>query len=942
MGSPWTLPEVLRVLPVDVREEVFGHTLSRQLAGSRRACRDLKLLHDETITCLALRITTAAGPFPLEKFPRAASLALDLRFDEYGISASKAISGAPEEARARITRLELLHVARKEGRSILAGLGQHLPSLESVEIRGFIGLYASFNPSSIFDDRGFHRDVLGDRDIFRGIATAVPRLRRLTVPAAFQGELDGVGALAGCEQLQQLALLSLSPCLTSEALQGLSQLTRLQELTLGCGEGLLITSGGGPPGVPQGAHLLPALLGAQRPPSLRLLRLVAGSDARKAAMQVTFDCGRPDAAPHQQQRQHTAGAAVAAAAAAAAAGATRGGSSSQGSGAVPPCPIQHVSLRLPSTWAFNLVARLLLEAADALRQSSIPLLTVAGRLHLPPASFKPQQPPGPLAALVDRCGRVELHRLPAVVVSNGTGYGGPDSVCAAVRALGVLPRALELRHGVLPLCRPVPPVATTAVVPPAPSQQPQQQQPQPQQQQLLLPQKTRAATRVKKLPLSQFLSELELGPCGGGGGGGGAAAGGAAGGAMPPRLLHLETATPEEVLAEALDRLWAEAAQGSSGSTAGGHGNGPRADACSGAGGLGKHGGSCLVLLRGKLLHSFGGPASGAAAAQQGGSDRDVLAEWESWLAHTLSACVRCPQHQQQEQQQQQQPRQRQPARADRGGGAGNESSSGCREAQLGRRICPDALHVAAPAAGTVLLQCRSAADAAALAAMFGSGRAVGPKAAAAGAAAARVGPPSRPHDTPYDLLVGGVLQVLQELWVAAGSDSLTACAPPANSSPAAAANPATHSATAAAAAAAAAAACEPATEAAVGRLRRVLALDRGVRGLWERVRFAEWRRDVFTGYHASADDYAATDPYGEDPACEGSDWDDDDGDGVLGGSRDVRGGGAGGGRAGAGAGGWRGRGGRRAPYAEYEVEVLRRHGRMLQAHPLLGGRWQW
>ncbi|KAG2422658.1 hypothetical protein HXX76_015895 [Chlamydomonas incerta] len=416
-------------------------------------------------------------------------------------------------------------------------------------------------------------------------AGGLPHIRRLVLDLQSEGEVWGVGALARCLQLRELTLhfkllsrgagagASVAPCPPplSAALDCLSQLPRLERLAMGgkylCG---------------RCEHIL-ALAGPRRPPNLHSLTLLGPRSVL------------PPPPPTVEIAYEPAGGLPAARAAAGAAGAMAGGWR---------ISRIHLSTGHVTDWDRQAVAPALLAAADCLGQRAIPELSFSrprwSVWELSPAEVL--DPMAALAQLLDRCERVDTQRLP--VVRGGAGAGNQfgllegQLMLPAARVMG-LPREVMLRHGEW-LCREAVSAAgaasatATAALAPA----------------------VDGSTAPCEQELASQLQQLFR------------AGGGAEGGGE--LRLHLDTASPEEVLREAVARLWAEMEQGSSAEVASDGGGCTR-----GAGGGGRspeqQAEPPVLALRGAL-----------PALQQQGSLRSVDC-WHAWLQQVLSLCCLSP-----------------------------------------------------------------------------------------------------------------------------------------------------------------------------------------------------------------------------------------------------------------------------------------------------------
>ncbi|KAG2427794.1 hypothetical protein HXX76_012119 [Chlamydomonas incerta] len=309
------------------------------------------------------------------------------------------------------------------------------------------------------------------------------------------------------------------------------------------------------------------------------------------------------------------------------------------------------------------LARAVLATADQLQQLTVPELAVEslelGEAWRPPEYLRPGDS---LPRLVARCGRVELGSLHAREYCIGLPRWAPGwdpaPVLAVVRLMG-LPRGLDLLHGwCLPQARSQELASHGAAVGAAePAGEPAGGPAAAPAP--FEPRQTRQMTRLQRQ------REQQLG--------------------MRSQQLQLDTATPEQVLLRAVDELAAEAVQ--AGANGGGGGGG--------GGGSGAAGGR-LLMLRGAL------PPRGAGSTDS-----------EAWMKGAVEHCVRLAVQERARQQ---------PERSQGAGGAlrtaGPPSSAGVLE-RCWELIDATAHHVAAPAAGVLLLDCGTDQRAAELAALL-------------------------------------------------------------------------------------------------------------------------------------------------------------------------------------------------------------------------------
>ncbi|KAG2422730.1 hypothetical protein HXX76_015817 [Chlamydomonas incerta] len=721
-GAECTVLDVLRVLPVDAQAAVFGGAFSRRFAGCRLVCRELRELHDRAIKHVRLRppvqqLQQQAGlASPLAKFPGCSRLSLEVaggfgrRSSSLALGANAAdapggidpiraaLAGTTLEARLQITILSVRcargwEIEETDRLRVAEAAAVLLPALAELELRHGDGSHSSHREAGRRPQGGVC-GILGPR---------LPALRRLTLWHATDADLVGLGAVAASwPQLQELALPMPLFIATDRgirrmraAMDGLAQLQRLERLTL-CSHAFC--RGGGP-------QLLASLLAGHWPPQLRTLVLL-GSGHAPVVAEVDFAPTGLCAQGEQQASQASHWEQQAAQGEQQAAQAAGWGMS---------------RIQLHTKWMGaegSLLVSSLLAAADSLRQLSIPQLLLAnpsGSWMLGRDEFKPE---AAWPRLLARCARVDVDLLPSPWIPGFYGLCNSQSAAAlpAARLMG-LPRALELQHGTW-LCRGT--ALGTRVAPAA-----------------------AAGTATPGTPAHQLPREEELGRLTQklhlGAAGGGRSTGGAAGGDGGGPMLHLDTAWPGEVLREAVERLWAEAARagGEEAATAAG------GDDAIGAGrSIGSIGSSGhidgvgrlrpgLLLLRGPLPP---------------GLDLGVHdADWAGWLYAALRSCFA--------------------AAGPMGLGQGPSLAYG-----RWRRL-PDSVssrvrrgrHIAVPAADVLLLNCRSRTDAQALAARV--------PAAAGGAAAFRAIVLSRDAGrSATRALKSRVFQVLMDMWARSGA----------------------------------------------------------------------------------------------------------------------------------------------------------------------------
>ncbi|KAG2450592.1 hypothetical protein HYH02_004432 [Chlamydomonas schloesseri] len=415
--------------------------------------------------------------------------------------------------------------------------------------------------------------------------------------------------------------------------------------------------------------------------------------------------------------------------------------------------ISRIQLDMPKASSIQqLLAPGLLAAADSLRQHIIPELVFSTPVkhywEVPAAMLEPG---GSLPQLLARCERVQLERLP---ILSGT-RREPSAVVKACRLMG-LPRVLCLQHGTM-LCRDEVGTGTIATAAGAVSAEPEVQD---------------HANQLQQLDLH--------GP------------GGARGSSRSPLLLYLGTATPEQVLTEAVERLWEDAVRGSSGFVLGGAGAGSDSEGSGEESGVDRSSNAMeqqrgLLLIRGTLP-----PEPDVTYSDNSEGEPD----WDGWLDEVLTNCFA----------------------ADSTSGDGSHMLPG----HILQRV-RDGSHVAAPAVGVLLLDCSSAADAAALAAL----------APAAGDFSAAVIPALTADSmSADDVLMLRVLQVFTDAW--ALPTTTTNCSSTGSTS--------------------------RASEEALARLERLLTLDREVNALWAYAEFAVDEENEWANLSTDYGDYDSDD----------------------------------------------------------------------------------
>ncbi|PNW74244.1 hypothetical protein CHLRE_13g590950v5 [Chlamydomonas reinhardtii] len=441
-----TLLDVLRVLPTEGREAIFGSTFSPDFAGARLACQDLKRFHDDSITHFGVVVeqihlhSILRTPL-LSNFSRCTKVSLYLDGNAGGGHlVSLVLAGVSAAIRQRITQL---HVGKAPAQGtkfirddshdalhIVQACAPMLPSLEELVLD--------------FHDHGPPR--AHEHLLFQLLATFLPNLRRLVVPAMWDRGMSGVGALAACPQLSSLIITSPKALrLTWDMLEGLSRLPRLRHLLLAC-SGLTGRTD----------DLTHALFSTHRPPAAHTITI--SPVPNKPTLQLKYGPLQPPLQPlpqpHPQPHLAAAGTSTSASTSTAAAA-----SAAQPAGAA--WGICHVLVGTRrGSGAYNghdsdlpglsQVAALVLGAADRLRQAAIPHLAIQvasgpGDRHQPdwhqqPGLLAAGAAGAPLPRLVARCARVELGWLLV------RPWQEPAAPAAVVRLLG-MPRQLSLCHG---------------------------------------------------------------------------------------------------------------------------------------------------------------------------------------------------------------------------------------------------------------------------------------------------------------------------------------------------------------------------------------------------------------------------------------------------------------------------------------------------------------
>lgn len=715
MGGAYTLLDLLWALPVDARAAVFGASFSLKLAGCRRTCRELQQLHDSTITFVRLRPPAQHQNLasPLAKFarctqlevnaqlrlltrqsrprqsPRGSGMGADVEPSGAVDPLSAVLAGVTPAARERITHLTVSGKV-SDRLSVARAVVAQLPLLTVLElVCGEVGSCDSAGYSG-FGYRDYRSRQAADHAPQGGICgilgARLPALQQLTLSHVLTGaDLTGLATLAsGCPHLRELTLTfpappspsggnaaASGPTTTSgaasnpmrAALEGLAQLQRLERLTLALGLSARCNSGAGP--------LLTSLLASHRPPQLRTLALLPCHGHWRRTLDVGFEPGMIGAQGAEAE-------------------------ASWGMSRV------EVDINQAEAVGLSLLVSALLAAADSPHQQSIPQLLLSSRDGSWELARNDLQPEAALPRLLARCAHVEVDRLPCVYNPGDWHNAGGNTaeLLLAARLLG-LPRELQLRHGIW-MCRDAvcgtgittAAVAAAAAAAPAaagtPAGQPENVE---RQQQLGLGGGTAYGCRG-----------CIRGAAGGGGGDGGS---------RP--FLHLDTASPEEVLREALDRLWAEAAVHANSAAqaieqrggANGHADCPRGCNKSAAssssspsgGGRAEACGSGGQVMPGLLLLQGMPPPAPGHSGYPAAPDATA---WYDWLEGVLASCFTAAEVPQ-------------PLMA-----AAQARIMGCQgEPSLPgdiRECFREGCHVAVPAAGVLLLKCMRYADAKALA----------------------------------------------------------------------------------------------------------------------------------------------------------------------------------------------------------------------------------
>ncbi|KAG2451407.1 hypothetical protein HYH02_004007 [Chlamydomonas schloesseri] len=688
------------------------------------------------------------------------------------------LAGTTPAARERITRLKLW-ASELDGALAIEALAGRLPALEVLECdaRG-----RSSRPEAAAADHGAARHRL----LLCTVADCFPRLRRAVLPLPLGVAPGGLGVLAACANLRELRVvpcalsLSLSAGglvgLTTSSLEGLAQLQQLQSLTLGNfhlhGDGA--------------EQALAQLLTSARPPRLRKLQLLG---LLEALLEVDFE-----------ELTMPATGAVTRAAGATSSWRMRTVAISCSTG----CPV----------WTASRLAAALLAAADQLQQQMIPelafpCLSLVARWH-PPEHIRPGDA---LPCLIERCERVQLGSL-AFRGRMGADAWEPEAVVAVIRLLG-RPASLRLWHG--DECVDLFSAAAHDEQDlQEPAQEPAQAQasccaaaaekPQPPASEW---QHTEGADRRKELKQDggrlqaphqhdngHMASELQHEK-------------------QQPESqqrqqrppLQLGTATPEQVLREALDRLWAEA------------------EAARGADRRGAD--DYLIMIRGCRLQ----PAvHGMALAD---SIEDSV---EDFFIDALM---------QQERREQQQKRRKGADGAPTSAAAAGSLPDRLR--RCWRLVFMEREQVAIPSEGVIVLECGPEHDAALQLAELLTG---GAAAAASGPGAAGDGGPSGPvavtaavipddgtdRLSPLEVLDWEIYNVLMDLWDRSRPQG-GSCSGSSGSS-------GTTTTTTTTSCASSGGNRTRVSEEVLGRLRQLLALDHGVRRLWETVVIARHDSD--------------------------------------------------------------------------------------------------
>ncbi|KAG2427106.1 hypothetical protein HXX76_012617 [Chlamydomonas incerta] len=352
------------------------------------------------------------------------------------------------------------------------------------------------------------------------------------------------------------------------------------------------------------------------------------------------------------------------------------------------------------------LARAVLAAADQLQQLTVPKLTVQA-LVLSPEWRLPQylQSDDPLPRLVARCGRVELGTL--VGWQLGAPVWDPAPVLAVVRLLG-LPSCLVLEHGCWE------PQATQAQELASRGAAVGAGEPAAGSAATPAPVERRQTRHMALLQGQQQLAQQQQHQ------------------GVRPQQLQLGTATPEQVLLRAIDELAAEAAQAGA-NRGGGGGGGSRA--------AGGH----LVLLRGAL-----------PPRDEGSMTR------KAWMKGAVEHCVGLALQEQAGQQ---------PERSRGAGGAlptAGPPSSARELERCWELIGQEWNHIAAPAAGVLLLDCgadQRAAELAALLSVASGSSSMQPRGETGSARAVTAAVIQAQAGDAADVLCSRIVKVLADMW---------------------------------------------------------------------------------------------------------------------------------------------------------------------------------
>ncbi|KAG2450495.1 hypothetical protein HYH02_004996 [Chlamydomonas schloesseri] len=776
-ASGTMLPAMLRALDLDTLRILF-RGFHMHFAGARLACKALREAFDNSKKSVHISVTNLLAhiwqPYrrsPLALAPNCSFLHLDINTEESDdeeereeweddtYPRTQLPSGVGCYPHEHLARLALIGTSA-EGRGRVRRLQLTFSGAE-LELSGVVAALVSQLPGlEEIDARGCEllagmnqADFTRPAVLHQTLASAAPRLRRLHLTAA-GGMLHSLGALAACSSLERLSIYGQGcggepPELNAQAVADLSSLRRLTKLRLRCHD----ASGGG--------HLA-ALLGGRRPPGLRSLKIKASLHALpagrrgRAALDDDLDSSR---------QQHLPFAKICFEAGEA------GG----------PGSIQSVEAR-PHVYpqggakALDLFAMLLVTATEQLPprcrrigQLTLEAFDVAKWAASPEQLQQSLGPEGPVAALLVRCDGVRLGTLQVA-------EGGSAAACSVLRALG-MPRKLGLRHGCLDL--EAPPAAhspATAAAGAAAAA-------------------TAAAVAAAPPPPPSTRPEPQPGVA-----------------AWLHSPLRLESATPDAVLREAMERLWRAAAEPPPAAAAAAAGRDSLGDDLDW---LLLDSASCskFVLLR-------GGPQLPPAGDGDGGAAYKAVARWLDQLAGLVSA-------------------------EDAGATEAEAEASG-----LGPHLRFRGTHVSAPCANTFVCLCSSGADAEALVAALPPPATAASAADTAAGAAAGVAAPapiavnlprhlpatSDYHDGP-GVVKSAVLQVLSDLWHQPPTDEA-------------------RGRRRSSASGAAAAVGGPGTArlggAAVGRIRQVLDLDLAVTRQWRAVR-TEPKPLLFRGMYNEA-----------------------------------------------------------------------------------------